>query len=138
MDKYIVFLKDNRAEIVTEQQDEETIWEASFSSGWNWRLLEKSGADIAVWALDEEDAIEKAKKRYRWSLFNSFELEQLHDALEKKLEGLEQNDLDDAFNRFPIERLLEELKEAMEQIEEEKKFDQKRFRKLGFERDLPF
>jgi hypothetical protein len=132
MDKYIVFLKDNRAEIVTEQQDEETIWEASFSSGWNWRLLDKSGADIVVWALDEKDAIEKAEKRYRWSLFNSFELEQLRGAIEKKLEGLEQNDLDGAFNRFPVERLLEEL------IEEEKKFDQKRFRKLGFERDLPF
>jgi hypothetical protein len=50
MQKYVVFLQENRAEVVSEELKHWLVSISPWGVEWNRKLLEKTGADMTLWA----------------------------------------------------------------------------------------
>jgi hypothetical protein len=132
MDKYVVYLTENRAEIVPEEVDFEMLKETPWLT--NVMILAKNGAHILVWARSEEEALQRANNR--WRRFDKSELVELFSAVKFRYEMAteftqEEHKIDD------ISTLYHELKEVLEQMEEEEKLNKERFYAMKAD-ELPF
>jgi hypothetical protein len=130
MQKYVVFLQENRAEVVSEEFERE-INEPLWST--DRMLLEKTGADMIVWACDEKEAVSRATSR--WRRFDNRELNELWKAVKTRYDMATEFAQEDYI--YDISTLYHELKEVLEQIEEEQQLNRKRYYAVKAD-DLPF
>jgi hypothetical protein len=134
MNKYIVFLTDQQAEEVSEELKNWLIDVSPWGFGWNRKLLEKTGADMTLWAKSEAEALERSKNR--WRRFNFDELREILVAIKSRYQ-IARDFVNEEVELYLLESILQELEETISELKEENKLDGEMIKELSKD-DLPF
>jgi type I restriction-modification system DNA methylase subunit len=134
MNKYIVFLREQRAEVVSEELKKWLIDASPWGFGWNRKLLAKTGADITIWAKSEAEALERSNNR--WRRFNLDELNELLKSVRNRHQ-IAKEFVREEQDLYSIASLLHELQEIISRLKEENRLDSE-FMKALISYDLPF
>jgi hypothetical protein len=132
MQKYVVFLQENRAEVVSEELKHWLVSISPWGFGWNRKLLEKTGGDVTVWAKSEAEALERSNNR--WRRFDLDELNEILASIKSRYEVVK--DFVE-LELHLLESILHELEETIHQLKEENKLDSKMIKEVSRD-ELPF
>jgi hypothetical protein len=134
MQKYVVFLQENRAEVVSEELKHWLVSISPWGVEWNRKLLEKTGADMTLWAKSKEEALERSNNR--WRRFTLDELCELLASVKSRYE-IAKEFVQEGQGLYLTGSLFHELKETISQLEEENQLDREFMRPL-INDELPF
>jgi hypothetical protein len=130
--KYIVFLAEQRAEEVSEELKKWLIDASPWGFGWNRKLLEKTGADMTLWAKSEAEALKRSNNR--WRRFDLDELNEILASIKSRYEVVK--DFVE-LELHLLESILHELEETIHQLKEENKLDREMIKEVSRD-ELPF